>query len=1082
MVTSFSVNYNFKSNKIIERLIQYILSTGTVIFLFVYVSFVHAQNNNEITFRNVSGELSESSITKIIEDKQGFLWVGTTNGVVKYNGSTFEKFDKFFDKNLTNNFVKELYLDDAGVLYVGTFKGLSYYDKELNTLKRYPFLGKTDVLDSLDISSLLKEGDYLWIGSSRKGMFKYNIKTGAIKNFFFDVKDVDLNNIVHISKYKAGHYVVVSRKKAYIIDENMSIKSSVKVDDIKAVDKAANNNFLLGSFSGEYSELVIRSNLKLEERNKRKVTDYTIASLEEDAEGNVWIASENDGLFIYDKSKGKIKSLKNSFDNPHLLPNNSIWYIYKASNGVMWLGSFKKGISFYDKYYHKFRHEKTKMPVSRSLSNNIITCLLEDEKNNLWIGTDGGGLNYWDRNHNMYKRYSLNDGTLTANAILSLVKSDDKLWVGTWGEGIAVFDVETKEFVSLNKNNSTLTSNHIQNLFKDSSGDIWVGTFRGGVLRYDKKTKTFKGIDLYLNDLKLEPYQIMAILEDNSGNIWLGTHGDGVIRLEKKGGAWKVAQQYRKLSSNKKNIDNDFVNVIYKDKDGLIWVGTDSGLSRYNFSQDLLEVVNNKLTNLSVESMRLDQHNNLWLATNKGLKKYNVKNNSVVTFGTSDGVQGKDFNSSASYETTANELIFGGSNGFNIFFPEEIRKRKNIPNLYVSKLKIQNKEVYPNDEFGVLKKDISMVDSIAVDYMHNVINFEFTTITFRNQKNIEYAYFLEGFDQKWNNVGNKNDVTYTNLDPGEYKLHVKSTNSDGVWVNNDKTLFLKIVPPFWQTLWFKLLLVSILLVGIGLLYFSRIKIIKIKQRKLKQEIAERTKELQLQKDKLIQVADQLSLKNEEIQRFAFSVSHDLKSPLSNINTISGLIQMEFLEKDYPLIDKYLEMINVSCEAMDNLITDITRVARLGKIKNKKEILDTNQIVKLSKAMISTRFEEYNVELVVKEALPNIYADRNRIIQVFSNLFDNSIKYRGDQKNPVIEISCKETEKMIIMSISDNGSGIEAKYLDKLFSPFERFHPGVKGTGLGLYMIKQIVNSHGGDISASSQGKGKGSTFTVSLPK
>ncbi len=1063
---------------------NFVVFIRLVFILFASV-YMHGQIDvNEISFQKVLGEISESSITDIMEDSNGFLWIGTANGILKYDGSSFQSFDAYYNNSQVNNFVSKIYEGDSGILYVGTYNGLNYYDNTLGVLKRYPFKGESQFINKTDINSLLETKNHLWIGTTRNGLFRYNLSTGKIKRLFYNAKDADYGNVLSLSSYGDSHFVVINRNAAYIIDQDMAVVSSVKLSYIKSVKQVSSNQFLLGSFDGFFSELKIGVNFKINKQNSRKITDYRISALEKDPSGNIWIASENGGVFILSRKNKATIHLQNTSEDPDVLPNNSIWSIYKANNGVMWLGSFKRGLSFYDKEYLKFKHEKKAKPIKSSLSNNIATCFLEDENKNIWIGTDGGGLNYWDRNKKRYTHYSLDNGKLNTNVVLSIVRNDNELWIASWANGITIFDIETKKYRVLDVENSSLSSKFLENLLKDSQGNIWIATFRGGLHRYNVTTNTLEKIDLVMDERILNPSQVLTIFEDNTGDIWLGSHGDGVIRLKNKNGTWKVVNQYRVTGEKGIGISNDFVNDIHQDKKGSLWVGTDSGLNKYDpKSNSFIRIEEPKeFRSVSIESIEYDEKGELWLGTNKGLKRYNPSSNELTSYNVSDGVQGANFNSNSSYMLSSKELVFGGSNGFNIFYPNKIKKRKDKPQLYISKLKIQNKEVYPNDEFRVLKKTISKTDTLTLNYTHNVINFEFTTITYRNPQKVSYAYFLEGFDDDWNYVGNKNDVTYTNLDSGKYKLHVKSTNSDGLWVGNEKILFLEIIPPFWQTIWFKTLMISLLLIVSYLIYYSRTRNVLRNQKKLKKEIALRTKELQFQKNKLMAVADELSTKNEEIQRFAFSVSHDLKSPLSNIRTITELIQMEFSEKDLPFIEKYMEMIDVSCETMTDLIADITRVARIGEIKNNKEILDTNRIVKLSKVMINTKFEEQNVALIIKESLPNIYADRNRIIQVFSNLFDNSIKYMGHQKNPTIEIKFEENNEAVTFFISDNGSGIDRESLKKLFSPFERFHSGTKGTGLGLYMIKQIINSHGGTISATSEGRYKGATFIVTIPK
>ncbi len=418
----------------------------------------------------------------------------------------------------------------------------------------------------------------------------------------------------------------------------------------------------------------------------------------------------------------------------------------------------------------------------------------------------------------------------------------------------------------------------------------------------------------------------------------------------------------------------------------------------------------------------------------------------------------------------------------NLFTPDEVEKGKDKPALYISGLKLFNREVVPNDNTGILQKDVSQVDSLTFHYNQSVFTIDFDAITYRHPERVNYAYFLEGFETDWNYVGNKSNATYTNLNPGTYTLRVKSTNSDGIWVDNEVKLNIEIIPPFWQTWWFKILALLFVLICFYIAHTLKLTTIKKNQRILECKIKERTIELQYQKEKLLEAGKDLELKNEEIQRFTFAVSHDLKSPLNNIVGIASFIPKEIELKDFPNIKEYLELIDLSCNNMNELIADITKIARLGKIENDNEVLDTNELLVTVKNLTKAKLDMSNIEVDIPENLPNIYGDKKRIIQVFSNLLDNSIKYMGNQTHPIISVAYEGGSETNTFLIRDNGSGMDENGIKKLFTPFERFHSGVKGTGLGLYMIKMIVDSHGGTILAESEGKGKGTTFKLIFPK
>ncbi|WP_024479831.1 ligand-binding sensor domain-containing protein [Cellulophaga baltica] len=1047
------------------------------------------QNQTDISFQHLPGGLSQSSANVIFEDSYGYLWIGTRNGLNKYDGKSFEIYEQAVDSTtgLTNGYIEDIYEDDDRQLYIGTVQGLNIYQREMDVLKPYPFFGEGKKIALEHFYSITKSSDILWLGTTTS-LFKYHTTTGDLKEFVYQKGTPNIlknNYFVKIAGLDNQNTLVFIDNDIWLLDKELQIVSKFHENQrIRSVIQQNSTQFLIGLHNGELLELKIQPDHALKVERKKISNGYPILSLAIAPNGDYWMGSENDGLFIYSKSTKRLSNLKYDNTNNNSISSNSIWSIYN-SKGIMWLAPYRKGLSFYDPIYHKFKHIKNHPFDPQSLNNNNINCYIEDindKTNHLWIGTDGGGLNYWDRTTNTFEKYSLDHKNLNANVIITILQDKkNRLWLGSWGKGITIFDLENKNYEVLTKENSFLLSDNVFNLKMDSKGRIWIATFYGGLQLYNPETKTHKNIDLKNNVSKNTVSTITTITEDKNGNIWVGTQISGLFKLTEINEEWQYtsynSQEYKHI------ISNDFINAIVEDSKGTLWVGTQAGLNKYNATTGYFEAITrqNGLKNDAVKGIIEDENHLLWLSTGFGIIQYNPESEVFINYDINDGLQGNEFNSNSFYNTRNDELIFGGSNGFNIFEAKNIKKRDDTPKVNITSLKIFNKPIYPGDASNILKRHISQVDSISISYDNDVINFEFNALTFRHPDKVNYAYFLDGFETDWNYVGHKKNATYTNLEPGNYTLRIKSSNSDGIWNNNETTLNITITPPFWETWWFRLLLVLSLILGIYLVVYLRLKSIKLYQLTLEKEIDERTQQLQQQKQELKKIADELTTKNQEIQRFTFAVSHDLKSPLSGIKGIASLIPMEFVMKDYPELEQYLEMINISCDTMNNLIGDITKIAKIGKIENQNEILDVNEIVALSTTLVKGKLKVAKVKLIVEENLPNIYGDRNRIIQVFGNLLDNAIKYMGDQKDPEVHIKAQENDDNIQFSVSDNGSGMDEKSLKKLFSPFERFHANVKGTGLGLYMIKQIIESHNGTIYAKSEGTGKGTTFYVVIP-
>ena len=1069
---------------------KYIFKTVTLFTLILSICKVQSQQKEPLTFHKIKNGISQSTATVLLEDNFGFIWIGTRNGLNRYDGKDFEIFNKSLDglEGLTDEYIVSLYEDDENLL-IGTNHGLSLYDRSLNIVRPYKFKNGENKIDSKRFESITKTNEFLWLGTETDGLYSYNTETGELKNFLItrdllNFKNPKADKIIKVTPLDDERILVISSYYIFIMSKDMKILTKTpETDEITTTIRLDNNNFSLGTSNGLLIELNISAASDLLREKKSISPGFSIRSLAKNSNDELWMGTENNGLFIYSKPLNSIRHIEHSVTRPNSLSGNSIWSLLSTRNGVMWVAPYKSGLNFYDPELIKFKHINTDPFNPQSLSNTIVNCFSEDTKGNLWIGTDGGGLNYWDRTLDTFEHYSLNDKNFGSNVVLSILQNKkDELWAGTWANGITIFNTESKKFKELNTQNSFLISNNISGLLKDKKDRIWIINFFGGVQIYNPQIKSHETINLVSELDGTEINSMYHIFEDNEGNIWIGTLNSGLFKLTESDGTWKSVQ-YSSVSS-KRSLSNNFVNTIVQDSSSIIWVGTQAGLNKYLPESDSFQAISklDGLRNDAIKGIIADNNNHLWLSTEIGITKYNTISGKTIDYDVGDGLQSNEFNANSFLTTSSGEYVFGGIKGFNIFTASKVKKRKDKPPLFISELKIFNKRVLPNDDSGILKKAVSQVDSLTFNYKQSVININFKALTFRHPERVHYAYFLDGFETEWNYVGNNPSATYTNLDPGAYTLRIKSTNSDGVWVDNELDIYIDILPPFWETWWFRTLVVALVLLSFYSAYNIKLRTIKKNQRRLESKIAERTKELQQQKDKLVEAANELESKNEEIQRFTFAVSHDLKSPLSNIQGIAGLIPMEMEMKDFPNVEEYLGYIDVSCNNMNELISDITEIARLGKIENKNEVLNTNELLQLERNLISPKLRTGNIQLNIADNLPDIYGDRKRIIQVFGNLLDNAIKYMGNQPNPIITISVEENGDTNSFLVLDNGSGMDEHSLKKLFSAFERFHSDVKGTGLGLYMIKQIAVSHGGTIIAESEGKGKGTTFKLILPK
>ncbi|HDZ04589.1 hypothetical protein LCGC14_0079940 [marine sediment metagenome] len=1058
-------------------------------FFIVILSFcrVQSQYSEPLSFQHIQDGMSQSTATELLEDSFGFIWIGTRNGLNRYDGKDFEIYSKSLDgkTGLNHEYIRTLYEDGQNII-IGTNEGLSLYNRSLNIITPYPFKNEGTSIKNIVFETIVKKDGMLWLGAESRGLYRYELETGELKHFpppneHVNLKNPRLNKVVKIEILDTDRILIVFTYNTLVINHDMDVISDIQeTEEIISGIGASKNTYLLGSGMGSLYKLIIDGTSTFITNAKDISPGFAIRSLEKNLDNELWIGTENNGLYIYSNDLDFIRHIQYSVTRPNSLSGDSIWSLLCTRNGTMWIAPYRSGLNVYDKDFFKFQHVNSDPFNPKSLSNKLVNCFVEDEKGNLWIGTDGGGIDYWNRSLDTFDNYSLKDKTFNSNVVLTILQTkEDELWAGTWTHGIAVLNTNNKKFRVLTAENSFLKSNIIIDLLKDKKGRIWIVNYFSGVQVYDPATDTHENITLKSEIDKTDINSLYQIFEDNQGNIWIGTLNSGLFKLTENNETWSSTHYHTGNS-----LSNRFINAIIQDNENTLWVGTQGGLNKYLPETDsfLSITKSDGLKNDAIKGIIDDKDKYLWLSTENGIIRYDTHTGETINYDVGDGLQSKEFIASSSITTNKGEYIFGGINGFNIFTSSEVEKQKDKLTLFVSGLKIFNQPVLPNDDFGVLKKDISQVDSLTFNYDHSVINIDFKALTFRHPESVNYAFYLEGFEKNWNYVGNKPSATYTNLSPGEYTLKIKSTNSDGVWIDNEKDLYITITPPYWQTWWFKSLIIALVLLLFYIAHYIKLRNIKKNQRRLELKVAERTKELEFQKNKLIEAASNLESKNEEIQRFTYAVSHDLKSPLNNIKGLASLIPIEIPIKEYPNIEEYLNLINISCTNMNELILDITEIARLGKIENKNELLNTNEILDLSRNLIKSKLKKENIALNIAENLPDIFGDRNRIIQVFGNFLDNAVKYMGDQPNPVICVEYEDNGETNSFLIRDNGLGMNERALKKLFTPFERFHENIKGTGLGLYMVKQIAVNHGGTIIAESEGEGKGTTFKLILPK
>ncbi len=756
--------------------------------------------------------------------------------------------------------------------------------------------------------------------------------------------------------------------------------------------------------------------------------EIQVLSIFEDRLGILWFGTNFNGISKYNPSKRFFIQYKHRINDVNSVADNTIYALYQDSQGIIWIGT-SNGLDSYDRKINQFTHYTSNPKDPNSLSDNVIRSICEDRYKMLWIGTVNG-VNRFDPIHKKFTRYLPN----------------------------------------LNDPNS-LSHQSVFNIYKDRAGNIWIGTL-SGLNRYDYEKNNFSR---YVNDpnnpKSLSDNFIWSIYEDTSGTFWIGTLVGGVNQFDPTKGTF-IHYQYD--PKNPTSISGNKVLSLFEDHTGCLWMGTTNGLNKFDRNTGTFCRYNQKdgLPNSSIQAILEDDHGNLWIGTNSGLSKFNPATNKFKNYFESYGLQSNEFEPNSCWKFKNGEMMFGGIKGFNIFHPDSIKNDLNLPTVVMTDFQILNKPVPIGkllDGRTILEKTISECAKINLSYVDNVFSFGFAALHYASPNENLYAYMMEGFEKEWNYTdANRRFATYTNLPPGQYIFHVKASNNQGAW--NESGTFLKILitPPFWETWWFRVVVVFFIF---GLLFLGlqiRTARIRTRNRELEQHVSDRT--------------GQLQLANKELEAFAYSISHDLRAPLRAIDGYTNIL----LEGYEPMLDKegkrVCTVIRNETKRMSKLIDDLLSFSYLGRAEMQVSSINMEELVHSVYNELTTLVSRENIDFHVAH-LPPAIGDPTLIHQVWVNLISNAIKFSSKQTRSVIGVEHKQDGEKIVYSIRDNGVGFNMQYSDKLFGVFQRLHSDkeFEGTGVGLAIVKRLIDRHGGIIWAESQ-VDKGAAFFFTLPR
>ncbi|MGD1007476.1 MAG: two-component regulator propeller domain-containing protein [Ignavibacteriaceae bacterium] len=1064
---------------------------------------LYAQDDNEFEFTNLTTEdgLSLSAVTKIIQDDKGFLWFGTYNGLNRYDGYNFKIFlpDPSNPKSISNHSTWALLKDSKGFIWVGTLDGLNRYDWKTDQFYKYKNNPHDpNSISSNNITSIFEDkSGTLWIGTNN-GLNKYN-------------RDKD-------------NFTVIKKVSDRLNEDSLSTVTCIE-EDYKG-------NLWLGTWNGltcmQKDGKIIKQFFS--EENNSKIVDYRkIPTLFEDNQNNLWIGTDGNGLIKYNHETGKFVNYVSIPGNPNTLSNGEITTIFKDKSGNFWIGT-KDGLNKYNYKSDNFIRILHDPQKPLSIINNEILSIKEDNTGLIWIGTAGGlskffqpinKFNYYlqgneksDKNlisnrvHSVFidkkgniwvatfegldeiikgeniiihhRHQSGNTNSLNENFLMSVMEDNEGyIWAGSNKSGLNRYNPKTEEFkVFRYRHNDvhSISNNGIVSLCEDHTGALWVGTW-WGLNRFDRKSGM---CDRYFHDPansnSLCHDLVWTIFEDSKGMLWLGTDGGGASEFDPKSNKFIT---FSRDSANANHISENRVFTIFESHDGIIWLGTSDGLNAYNRATGKITIYNksNGLPGNSISSIQEDNKGYLWIGTDKGLSKFDGKAGIFINYSKRNGLKDLEFGQNAVSKSTDGTLYFACKSGLMYFNPDNIKNEYLEAPVVLTDLKIFNQSI-PITKDGILEESISGIKSIAIPSVNNVITIEFALLDYYDVKKNTFSYKLKGFDIDWNNVGSRNNATYTNLPPGKYTFFVKASNGNDIRNEKETSVQIIIVPTFYQTRWFDFILLFVVLLIIVIVFNTRTRSIQNRNKMLENRVIERTKDL----DKTIK---ELNMEIATKDKFFSIIAHDLRSPFMALLGFSNHMveEINILSKEdiKTIAGNILKSTKVTFGLLENLL-QWARI-KTGRMTFEPEVINLKNIIDGTTELFKNNAASKEIVLTIDvDNETKIFADLNMVETILRNFIANSIKFTN--KGGRINISAKEEKGFVVISVSDTGMGMNPDKINRLFQIGQDISTlgteNEKGSGLGLILCKEFIELNKSKISVKSK-LGEGTEFSFTLP-
>ncbi|RZM24148.1 MAG: response regulator, partial [Pedobacter sp.] len=1054
----------------------------------VHVSLRLAAQQQRLSFQHIGVEqgLSNSAVESIYRDSKGLMWFGTRNGLNRYDGTRVTVFRNDIHNNgsIGENLVREIYEDSQKRLWIATNRGLDLFNREMETFSHfYPGNERVGVWTICEDSS-----GKLWVGTSvglmhfdpkQKKFVKWQV-SGMVPTWRINKITEDRNGALWIGTEKGLYRLNTARNQLRSFPVKKGDPGALqgsRVHDILEDSKGriwigmsegglANYNPTTGSFS-TYQSSTTKPLISLAHNDVDCIT--------EGSPGVLWIGTENGGLSVLDIEKGTFSNYRPDRQDPGSISHDSIHAVYKDSQGNIWIGTWAGGVNLYSPSILKFPLYN-KFPNSSSTGVESIFC---DSKGIIWFGTVGNSLYRYDPVEKKYSHFPNPNNDRFPTTIYAIREfNDDSLVLATRRGGMAFFDKRTETFTHLRAKRGDSTSiagDELITICVDNKRNVWCGGWEIGLSRYSSNSKKFTNYRHKQTDKKsLSSNQIYTIFEDRFHSIWIGTEDGGLDLYNPKSNTFT---HFVSKSGDRNSIGSNTVFSLFEDSKGRFWVGTANGLNLFDRKNGTFKSFSGKngLPKDAINSIEEDKTGKLWLGTDRGLYSFDPKDNSVKQFYLKDGLQGHTFLHNAAARDLQGNLYFSGYKGLNIFDPAKLKYDGHIPIVMLTDLSVGNRPVQIGSEDPALVRPIGDLKELVLSYKHSVFAIDFAALSYSSPANNSYAYKMEGFDRDWNFIGSSHTASYTRLDPGEYTFRVIASNSDGLWNREGTSLKIIITPPFWETFWFRTLVI-VLLAYVAYLLLSY-------RRKQELRALEESKRIEVQTLQL---------------KFFTNISHEFRTPLS---LILGPLETLMGDKSVENTHYYHSVMMRNANRLMNLINELMDFSKIEAGVLRLQVTENNvgsfvvQITEDYRPQAAQREIAYEVNINVAD---HAWFDRQMMEKIILNLISNAFKYthNGGNINITVDDRMEKFEahfentlvlkseyraaNYLFFCIRDSGIGISKETINQLFERYYRIPTAHLGSGVGLAFVKSLTFLHKGEIFVSSE-KNMGTEIIIAVP-